>query len=1058
MIHFLHKLLSLRMMGLLLGLLLGAGSLLAAQAQSRIPISGKVSGAEDKLPLIGASVVEKGTSNGTVTDNEGRFTLNVSEKATLLVTYLGFRAGEVPVSNQDNLSIELAKDDQKLREVVVIGYGTSTRGDIPSAVGQVKMADFEKAPVKSFDEALAGRVAGVTVSGNDGQPGANTNIVIRGIGSITGSTAPLYVIDGFPMEESYANTLNPSDIESIDILKDASATAIYGARGANGVVMITTKRGQAGAPVITYNGYYGFSENPRPLKLMDAYEFVKYQSELNPEFANKVYFADGKTLESYRNAESIDLQDEIYQSSPVQNHELSVRGGSENTRYSISGNVLDLDGIIINSGFRRYQGRVTLDQDIKKKLKVGADLTYSSEKTHGTIVTQSNDNTYTYANLSLLYSVWGFRPVAGANENLLDELFDPSIPTTDFRVNPILSAKNELRETKLNNFRANAYAEYAFLPELTLRVAGGVTNVTVERTGFFNSLTTAGNERRDQKQNGFVYYRPVSNWNNTNTLTYKKTFNGVHNLDVVAGTVIQKQEDGDYGFSAIQVLNEGTGVDGLDEAASNFGVSGSSRWSMASLLGRVNYNYKSKYLLTGSLRYDGSSKFAPGNRWGVFPSGAFAWRMSEEAFLKELDFIHDAKLRVSHGATGNNRISDFAYLSTLAIPRFGGYSFDNAAPTRGALLENFGNPNLRWETTIQSNVGYDLSLFRGRVDLTVDVYRKTTEDVLLNANLPYSSGLTSIYNTATAYKNIGRIRNEGLELSFNTINVQGQDFEWSTNFNISFNKNKVMELNEGQTALLQNVNFDTDFRNTTPYIAQVGQPIGQMYGLIWDGVYQYEDFDLVLGNYVLKDNVPTNGQPRANIQPGDIKYQDINGDLVVNEMDFTVIGRGIPIHTGGMSNNFAYKGFDLNVFFQWSYGNDLINANRLFFEGNAKRVVSLNQYADYADRWSPENPSNTHFRTAGKRDTYYSSREVEDGSFLRLKTVSLGYTFNEALVNRLRLNSLRVYAAAQNLHTWTNYSGSNPDVSTRHSALTPGFDFASYPLARTITFGLTTSF
>ncbi|TDO05410.1 SusC/RagA family TonB-linked outer membrane protein [Sunxiuqinia elliptica] len=1028
----------------------------AGSNQSQL-IKGQVFDKEGS-PLPGVTVVVKGTTQGTVTDFSGQYSISVQgTDAVLVYSFVGMTTEEVLTNGRTTINVTLKEDIKSVDEVVVVGYGTLRKMDLTGSVESVRMNEMQKAPVKSFDESLAGRIAGVTVAGNDGQPGTNNNIVIRGVGSITGSTSPLYVIDGAPMEDSYANTLNPSDIESINILKDASATAIYGARGANGVVLITTKRGTKGAPVVTYNAYFGFSVPPKPLDLMGAYEFVKYQAELNPNYAQNVYFINGKTLDDYKDAKSIDLQDQMFQSSPVHNHEISVRGGSENTSYSASGNVLDQDGIAINSGFKRYQGRITLDQQFNKKLKIGIDATYSSEISHGAILTQSSDS-YTYANLSLLYSVWGFRPVLGDNENLLDELFDPAMPSTDFRVNPILSAENELRRTKVDNLRANGYLEYKLTPHLTLKFAGGLTNIMVERQGFFNSLTTAGNERRDQKQNGFIYFRPVSNWNNTNTLTYNRNFDKVHNLNVVVGNVIQKQKDGNYGFSAIQVLNEGTGVDGLDEASANFGTSGSSRWSLASFLGRINYSYRSKYILTASARYDGSSKFAPGNRWGFFPSGAIAWRMSEEGFLKEVDFLSNAKLRVSHGATGNNRISDFAYLSTMAIPRNGGYSFNNGEPTRGALLENFGNPRLKWETTYQTNIGYDLGLFESRIDLSADLYRKTTEDVLLNANLPYSTGLTTIYNVATAYKNIGKIRNQGVEFTINTINIQKKNFEWSTNFNISFNQNKVMELNEGQSALLQNVNFDTDFRNTTPYIAQLDKPIGQMYGLIWDGVYQYEDFDLVLGDYILKSNVPTNGQARANVQPGDIKYKDINGDLVVNEMDFSVIGRGYPIHTGGFSNTFRYKGFDLNIFFQWSYGNDLINANRLFFEGNAKRVVALNQFATYQNRWTPENPSNEYFRTAGKRDTYYTSREVEDGSFLRLKTVSLGYDFQQTLVDKLKLKSLRIYASAQNLYTWTGYSGQNPDVSTRHSALTPGFDFAAYPLATTLTFGIKASF
>ncbi|WP_217189911.1 SusC/RagA family TonB-linked outer membrane protein [Echinicola vietnamensis] len=1024
-----------------------------------IILKGTVADGESEEGLPGVSILLKGTTIGTVTDAMGNYNIKVPDSTgTLIFSFIGYRTQEIPIDGRAVMDIVMELDVASLSEVVVVGYGTTTKKDLTGSIETVEIEDVQKAPVKSFDEALAGRVAGVMVSGNDGQPGSNNNIIIRGVGSITGSTAPLYVVDGFPMEDSYANTLNINDIESMTVLKDASATAIYGARGANGVIIITTKRGKQGAPEISYNMYYGISQNPKPIKLMDAYQFVKYQSELNPEVADKIYFTNGKSLEDYRNVESIDLQDQIYQNAPILNHDISIRGGNGKTNYSLSGNILNQDGIAVNSGFRRYSGRITLDQEVNKKINVGADIVYSSEKTHGAIMTQSSSNSLTYGNLSLMAAVWGFRPVAGENENVMDELFDPTIPSTDFRVNPILSAKNEHRITAVNSFRANGFLEYAIVPELTLKLAGGINNIMVRREGFFNSLTTAGNDRRDQKQNGFIYFRPVSNWNNTNTLTFKKTYNNIHSLNAVVGTVVQKQGDGNYGFSAIQVLNEGTAIDGLDEAAENFGTSGSSSWGLASFLGRLNYSYKSKYMLTSSVRYDGSSKFAPGNRWGFFPSAALAWRMSEENLLKGISFISDAKLRLSHGATGNNRVSDFAYLSTLSIPRSGGYSFNNGKPTRGALLENYGNPNLKWETTVQTDIGYDLEVLEGRVEITLDVYRKMTKNVLLNADLPYSTGLTNIYNSASAYKNIGKIRNEGLEFTLNTINIHKDDFEWRTNFNISFNQNEVMELNEGQTSLLENVRFDQYFSNTHPYIAQVGQPIGQMYGLIWDGVYQYEDFDQVLGEYVLKDNIPSNGQPRTNIQPGDIKYRDINGDLVVNEMDFAVIGRGNPIHTGGFNNNFNYKGFDLNIFFQWSYGNDIINANRLFFEGNARNLISLNQYATYEDRWTPENPTNEHFRTAGKKDTWYTSRVVEDGSFLRLKTVSLGYNFNDRVLNKIRLKSLRLYASAQNLYTWTNYSGSNPDVSTRHSALTPGFDFASYPLARTLTVGLSTTF
>ncbi|PRD50788.1 SusC/RagA family TonB-linked outer membrane protein [Sphingobacterium gobiense] len=1051
------KIISLISCKLILFVLLCNSLAYAQQTSGLIPISGKVVNQQNEV-LEGVSVSVKDRTTAVKTDAGGLFSLFIEgEEAVLVFSSLGYERLEITVGQQRFFNVILAAKSTALDDVVVIGYGETTRRDVTGSVGSVNMKDLAQAPVKSFDEALAGRVAGVTVTANDGQPGSNTNIVIRGSGSITQNTAPLYVVDGFPLEDANSNSINPGDIESIEILKDASATAIYGARGANGVIMITTKKGVAGKPVVNYNAYGGFAENPKPLKLMGAYEFVKYQYELEPQFTTDYYLA-GRTLESYRDEPSIDLQDQIYKQAFVHNHELSVRGGSAGTTYSLSGNLLKNNGLVTNSGFDRKQLRFQFDQQLGKKLKIGTIANYSANKTYGIIVGEPSMR-ITYSGLSLLASVWGFRPVKGLNESLLEDLFDPTAPENDFRVNPILSTQNELRETFVNTLTLNGYGEYLFNPNLVFRSSAAYTNVMVRQDMFFNSLTANGNIRRNEGVNGSIAFRPRTTWVNENILTYKKSFKQGHTLNAVGGFSLQQYDSGDYGFQGLNVLNESLGIDGLDEAGTNVGFSSSSRWALMSFLGRFNYGYKNKYRLTSSFRYDGSSKFAPGKRWAFFPSAAFAWTVSEEDFLKDVSFLHNAKIRTSYGATGNNRVSDFPYITQLSVPRFGGYSFNNAAPTRGALLLQYGNPDLTWETTVQGNIGLDLSFWEGRIEFVADIYRRNTKDLLLDATLPYATGLTSsATNLATAYKNIGELRNQGLELTLNTTNIDNGRFKWSTNFNISFNQNKIIALNENQTALLSPVAFDTDFRNVFPYISVLDGPLAQMYGLVWDGVYQYNEFDQVLGNYVLKDYITTNGQPRENIQPGDIKYKDINGDLVVNEMDFTVIGRGLPIHVGGFTNRFDYKGFDLNVFFQWSYGNDILNANRLIFEGNAKRHRSLNQYASYENRWTPENPSNELFRTGGQRDTYYSSRTVEEGSFLRLKTVSVGYTFQDHVLTRLKVNSLRLYASAQNLHTWTTYSGSNPEVSVRHSALTPGFDFSAYPLARTITFGLTTTF
>lgn len=1019
-------------------------------AQS-VKISGKVTSITNE-PLVGASVVEKGSKSGALTDMNGNFSLNVSNlNAIITVRYVGYLAKEQPLGNKNQIAIALQPEISPLNEIVIIGYGASVRKDITGSVGQAKMSDFDKAPIATFDQGLAGRIAGVTVSGSDGQPGEMNNIIIRGAGSITQDNSPLYVVDGFPLEDANSNSLNPADIESIDILKDASATAIYGARGANGVIIITTKRGKKGDPVINYNGYYGFQENTKTLELMNPFEFVKYQLELDPNATATYLTNSGRTLEDYKNIKGLDFQSQIYRTAPMQSHDISVRGGSDKTRYSISGNFVDQQGVLINSGFKRYQGRITLDQDVNSRLKLGANVNYSYSASSGTIVNAAASSQSASANL--LYAVWGYRPVSGNANELDDDLFDPGFDynvLADYRVNPVISAQNELRRSLNTGLIANGYAEYKIIPSLTLRVTGGVTNNLLRTETFNNSMTQSGNIRNSDGVNGSIYNIPITTFLNENTLTYKKAFKKGHSLTILGGYTVQTNKSSRNGFRALNVPNESLGLDGLDESPSQIGTSLSSRWGLLSYLGRVNYNYKSKYYFTGSFRTDGSSKFAEGKRWGYFPSGALSWRMSNEKFMKKLTFVSDAKLRLSYGETGNNRVSDFPYLDQITQPNSAGYSYNNGSPGKGAILTAFGNNNLRWETTKQVNLGYDLSLFKQRVGITVDVYRKTTHDLLLFSLLPYTTGLSN------AFKNVGMMRNQGLEVSLNTVNIKTDKFTWNSDFNISFNQNKVLALAENQTSLTSPVSFDQKWNALSPYLAVVGQSVGQFYGAIWDGVYQYEDFNKSdLGIYTLKANIPRNGNP--SVQPGDIKYKDINGDGTVNASDFTIIGRGLPIHTGGFTNSFTYQGFDLSVFLQWSYGNDIINANRMLFEGNGKQSRFFNQYASYADRWQPDNPSNTLFRTGGQGPFYYSSRVVEDGSYLRLKTISLGYNFPEKLLGKAKLKGLRVYASAQNIATWTNYTGSDPEVSVRNSALTPGFDFSAYPRASTLIFGLNVS-
>jgi TonB-linked SusC/RagA family outer membrane protein len=1025
-----------------------------SMAQTR-QVKGKVTDANSGEALVGVTIRLTNSPGGSTTDVNGNFTVNATSGAGLTASYVGYVSQTVNITNQTQIAIKLVSNMQGLNELVVIGYGSTKRKDLTGSVSQVNVTDLQKAPVKSFDDALAGRVAGVEVASNDGQPGISSNIVIRGNNSVTQDNSPLYVIDGFPIDNPNNNVINPEEIESIEVLKDASATAIYGSRGANGVIIITTKKGQVGDPVVRYNGYAAYQVVTQREKMMDPYEFVRLQNDIDPATTALLYFTNNRTLESYRGVQGIDFQDELYRKALMHSNNLSVSGGTPKTRYNISASGLGQGGIIVNSGFSRYQGRITLDQTISDKLKIGVNANYSNINITGT--TPSSATSQINASTNLMYSVWGYRPISGgSNADLLNELFDPDVDeNTNYRVNPVISAQNEYRKNVTNNLIANLYIDYSITKKLKLRVTGGLNNNQNRTESFNNTSTRSGSPFGPlgaQGVNGGIGYRQVNNWVNENTLTYTNTFKKNHSLTVLAGGTLQGINTTNFGYTAVAVPNESLGINGLDEGTARTITSAASQSTLASGLARVNYGYKSKYLLTGTVRADGSSKFRVGNKWSYFTSGAFAWRMSDEAFMKKLKFVSDAKLRVSYGTTGNNRIGDFSTYSTFIIEPMAAYAFNNSI-SKGIIPINIGNPGLKWETTSSTDIGYDLSLFKQRVSLVVDVYRKVTSDLLLNANLPTTTGYTN------AFKNIGRVRNDGLEITLNTINVQNKNFTWSSNFNISFNRNKLQGLNEDQETITTPIVWDGRYTGVSLYMAKLNSPISQIFGHVWDGVYQYEDFDKTPdGRYILKANVVNNGAARTAVQPGDIKYKDINGDGVVNTLDQTVIGRAFPIHVGGFSNNFTYKGFDLNLFLQWSYGNNIVNANRLIFEGNPRLSYNLNQYANYADRWSPTNPSNKLHRIGGQGPSYYSSRVIEDGSYLRLKTISFGYNFSSALLSHIKVKSLRAYLSAQNIYTWTNYSGPDPEVSVKNSTLTPGFDYSPYPRARTLTFGLNATF
>lgn len=1021
--------------------------------------------------MPGVSVIIKGTTQGVVTDLDGGFTIEPQQRnAVLSFSFLGYVSQEVKATPGKLMRIVLLEDNQQLNEVVVVGYQEVRKRDLTGAVAKADVNALVSTPVSSFDQTLGGRLAGVNVSSAEGMPGGAMNIVIRGNNSLTQGNTPLYVIDGFPVEDpEIASSINPSDIASIDVLKDASASAIYGARGANGVVIVTTKSGQVGKPRIHYDGSIGWQTVTKKIPMMDAYQFVQLQDEMYHERVADTYLSlyENKqwTLDDYRNINQYNWQDMIFQTAPLQNHNVSLNGGSSGVRYNASLSYYDQDGVVLNSNYNRIQGRMGTTVT-KKKLKINLNMNYSQTKLMGQSPSQTS---YSGMN-NLFYSVWGYRPVtqpALPLQSLVENATDEDVNNTnDYRFNPIMSLNNEYNKRMNTYIQFNGYLEYEFMKGLRLRVSGGYTDTRMENDNFNNSKTRYGGRTSTEKVNAQVTRSKRSTWLNENTLTYQTNFDNKHYLNTLLGFSLQNSDFESYQFKTINIPNDQLGMAGMSQGTPTKSDSRKSSWSMMSFFGRFNYNYMSRYYATFTMRADGSSKFRGNNRFGYFPSGSLAWSFTEEKFMKPISkVLNNGKLRLSWGMTGNNRVGEYdtygiyqllkdsqGNLVNLGSVPSGVYPFNNNDKNVGMVLTSIPNEDLKWETTEQWNLGVDLGFFNDRIGLTVDLYSKTTRDLLLLSSLPQSSGFIS------AMKNVGKVRNQGIEITLNTTNIKTKKFEWTSNFNIAFNKNKVLALSENQTSLLTAAQFDQNFNSQTSYIAKVGYPMGMMYGYIYDGTYKYDDFNKSGNSYTLKANVP-HFSSEANTQPGMPKYRDINGDGTINTDDCTMIGNGLPVHTGGFTNNFAYAGFDLSIFFQWSYGNDILNANKLMFESSWNKTRDLNQFSSYADRWTETNPeSNIPRATSSSSNKVFSSRIIEDGSFLRLKTVTFGYSLPNKWLLRYGIDQLRVYVAAQNLFTITGYDGYDPEVSIRDGALTPGLDFSAYPRARSFSFGINLGF
>ena len=1084
-------------------------------AQEKKQISGTVTD-NNGVTLAGVYVIVKNTSIGTATDVSGNYTLKVpNSQAILVFSLMGYNPVEKVANDVNGKTVVLVESEaKKIDEVVVIGYGTAKRKDLTGSVGKADVQSMVRAPVSSIDQAFAGRIAGVVVTSNDGQPGAAPQITIRG-GSVSQDNSPLFVIDGFPVENMDINSINPNDIESMDVLKDASSIAIYGARGANGVIIINTKRGVVSAPRVTYSFSTSIQQDTRRMKMMSPYQFVKLQLELdsiastpsNPSTRFTRTYLDptkGITLESYKNAQdSYDWQDLLLRTGITKNHSLNITGGTEDTRYSLSGNFFDQKGIILNTGMSRYDGKLSFDQKLSNNLKLQLSASFSSTNTYGTLPSSGNGG-------GVVEGMWKYRPVSGVgNQDLLNSAIDSTafadfnsgVTTTlgDNTVSPLLQALNEYRKSTNNTGYVNASLEYTFLKRFKLKISGGYNVTNAKREQFYNSNTQQGNLFKNTSgayvnTNGInASYGTATNQSylTENTLSYRKEVFKKQILDVMVGFTYQYANTNSISFNTINIpqATEYLVMSSIVSGTATAPGSGSSQWQLGSLLGRINYTISDKYLFTATLREDGSSKFSPGKQWGYFPSGAFAWRFSDEPFMKKAkSVLNDGKIRLSYGSVGNNKVNDFAYLSQFgSLQTSAGYPYNNTYQT-GLQPYFYGNTNITWETSKEFDLGTNLSFFKDRISVDADYYHKKTSNFLLGVTLPMLAGYGNGANSQ--YQNTGDILNRGFEFTLNTVNIATKNFQWISNFNIGFNKGKILSFFSGLEARQTGWGMNG---SQTAWIAKVGGPIAEFYGYTWAGCYQYADFDkLANGTYTLKNGIPTYS---AAIQPGDAKYKDINGDGKVDASDQTVIGHPLPIHTGGFNNNFIYKNFSLNIFLQWSYGNDVLNANRMAFETNGGYFMNGNQFASYDNRWTPNNPTNDipRARYNSKTDvdnvTRVSSRLVEDASFLRLKTISLTYSIPQTLLKKLKVQNIRLTASAQNILTFTRYSGIDPEVSnfrssnpanspfggnitsaasgtgysfvqpsSSYTALSPGYDYTPYPRTFTLNFGVNVTF
>ncbi|OKZ04574.1 MAG: SusC/RagA family protein [Bacteroides sp. 41_26] len=1062
------------------------------QAQS-LTVTGKVIDS-DGFEVIGANVVIKGaTGTGTITDIDGKYSLKVNNAAkdVLVFTYIGMDTQEIPVNGRSQINVTLVPNSIQLDEVVAIGYATTKRRDLTGSVSSVQGGELSKIPVSSVTQALAGKIAGVQVIQSQGSPDAEISVRVRGGMSITQSNEPLYIIDGFQSENGM-NGLDPSDIESIDVLKDASSTAIYGSAGANGVILITTKSGKEGKATVSYDMYVGFKKLTKRIDLLSTEQFAKLEYERAMIGADSdkqtylKYYADpydengGTILDQmyaayqnipsvYGNRAGIDWQDEVFGSnSPIsQNHKVSISGGTKTSSYNISIARTSDDGIMKGSGFARTNIRAKFTQDVNKRLKVTFNANYSNETSEG--LGSLNESGY----FSRMQHILQYRPVIGKYGNDSDLLTLQRDPITDEdsgnqMQNPLISIQAEERTKENKSLQINGEVQFKILDNLIYRGSVGLRERRLNNDVFYQA------QSRQAINSGAPYgtknINDYNGWQYNNTVTYTPKLKNGHSFDVLVG-----QEDYMLETKTLSVTN--TNFPDVNFGFDDFSLGTNPnvpstthyKYRKISFFGRANYNYKSKYLATVTVRIDGSNRFGKNNKWGVFPAGSVAWRASEEDFIKNLNVFSNLKVRFGYGMAGNDNIGSYR---SLAIMGSGNTSYeDQLVPTYAS--SQLPNPNLKWETNITANLGLEMGFLDQRIQATIDIYNNQTKDLLLNSKLPGLSGYT------TVMKNVGETRNRGIEVSINTINIRNKNFTWESNLNFAHNKNKIVALADADYFTERSGWSTVSEFNDDDYIIAVGQSMGQMYGYQLDGkgIYMVEDFhwdntaNSGNGGYVL------NGEGNsydASIQPGYWKFKDTDGVKGITSDDKTVIGNATPDIIGGFINNFTFKGFDLSIGLNFQIGGDVYNANKMYFtKMNNKNRNSL---ANAAERFTyidgtganvfkdPEklailNRNANYASIEGSSNLAFHSGYVEDASFLRLNNVTFGYTFPKTWLKKAYISNLRVYASAYNLFTITGYSGYDPEVNTKpNGGLTPGVDWGAYPRSLSFVFGLNLSF